>query len=986
MKRGIFAWVFILGSALKAQTFCSGGCPANTAIPDGGCPTQVTSTINVSGVGTIDNTYGLVRVCVYITHTWRADIELQLVAPDGTTIQLANDNGSSGDDFGAGCTTTQMLCFDMNATSSISNWASTDPATGSYVPLQCLSAVNNGQNADGTWTLQVCDDATGDVGQIEGWCLEFGPNPPPCPVAISCPTGDDCASAYALTPPSGILNFDIGACNGDYDASCTSACGQDIVFQIDVPDGYQLKWWVSNDNFDVVGYTYINGCPGTGTEITCSDNDAFVHSWCNTTGTTQTAYIVVDEWGSSTCNDPGTGQLNWELTPITTSADYSFTAPFTHSSTTCGAGNDITDNACNTSYDGGEDVIYAITFPTAGTYQITVTNTDGTNYIGWFLTSSLPCGSISSCIAYAVSGSNSVADGCVTISTPGTYYLVIDYFPSPTCSNYDISVQPISADFSFNAPFTHSSTTCGAGNDITSNSCNITYDGGEDVVYAITFSTAGDYRISVTNTDGTNYIGWFLTSNMVCSSISSCIAYTISDTTNLAERCVTITTPGTYYLTIDYGSSVTCSNYDISVQPISGVSSACSMNYAITSIAYQAPPLGYLSGTSLKGTFDDPDDEYSNQSVPLPFSFCFDGNWYDSLLVADNGYVIFPVPCKSDHAPINTGGDAVLGGFSPWNHDPAITWPCNNVNECGPFNTIALLWRDNRLNGEGTDSTSNQNWDIRYYTTGTAPNRRFYITFYEIPHYGSQCRENPQYNLTGYIMLEETSYAIEIHILQSDTCLSWDDGLGIVGLHSIDGQFAAVPAGYNNTAVPINNKAWRFTPPANCCSTPLAIIANLHIQAYCEQGKTYLNISPTQSPSDNYWIELQSNAYTKTFSLHNTKTLLWEGDFPINATIYTPQGEQWNTIIEKPNCAQSKPIVVIKNQQLYIQLFNTKGLLRFYDLAGKQIAEYSLDAYENIVAIPSVVSPLQIVLLLNDGSQYHYILMRYGNDWRLGTY
>ena len=125
-----------------------------------------------------------------------------------------------------------------------------------------------------------------------------------------------------------------------------------------------------------------------------------------------------------------------------------------------------------------------------------------------------------------------------------------------------------------------------------------------------------------------------------------------------------------------------------------------------------------------------------------------------------------------------------------------------------------------RLNGEGTDNTPNQNWDIRYEVVGTPPNRRFYIKFYEIPAYGSNCRENPAYNTTGYIMLEEGTNAIEIHILQSDTCLSWDDGLGIVGLHSLNGQYAAVPPGYNNQPISISppGVAWRFEPPAGCCN------------------------------------------------------------------------------------------------------------------------------------------------------------------------
>ncbi len=822
---------------LMAQTtVCSSGCPAGNSIPDNGCPTYQTYTINVSGVGTINSSFGLTQVCVYLTHTWRSDIDMYLVAPDGTRVELSTDNGSSGSDYGAGCSTGQMLCFDMSATTSITSWTDTDPATGVYQPEGCLSQVNNGQNADGTWTLEVCDDAGGDVGALEGWCLVFDNNPPPCPTC----TGDDCASAIVLSGTSGSLAFDLNACTGDYDASCTSACGLDKVFQIDVPDGQCLRWWVSNDNFDVVGYTYINGCPGVGTEVTCSDNDAFVHTWTNNTGATQTVYIVVDVWGSSSCTNTGTGTLNWEITSPTSSFTPDFVAntfPYSQTGTTCGAGNDVPDgyNTCNTSYDGGEDYIYEIQITTSGNYQITAINTDGTGYIGWFLTDQVPtvsCGIITfpTCIASATSGSGDTATACVTLNA-GTYYLLLDYFPSPTCSNFELTIEQVGStftpDFVVNTfPYSQTGTTCGAGDDVPdgANSCNSSYDAGEDYIYEIQISASGNYEITAVNTDGTGYIGWFLsdqTPTLSCNSITfpACIASATSGSDNIASECPYLNA-GTYYLLLDYFPSPTCSNFELTITPVDVATSVCQMNYTITSIPYSDPPNGYLSGTSLKGTFDDPDDEYSNQWVPFPFSFCFDGNWYDSALLADNGYIIFPEPCVPDHA---SGSDAVPGGFSPWSHDPTVSWPCNSSSYCGPFNAIALIWRDMRLNGEGTDNTPNQNWDIRYEVVGTPPNRRFYIKFYEIPAYGSNCRENPAYNTTGYIMLEEGTNAIEIHILQSDSCLSWDDGLGIIGLHSINGQYAAVPPGYNNQPISISppGVAWRFEPPAGCCS-PLA--------------------------------------------------------------------------------------------------------------------------------------------------------------------
>src|SRR5205085_6745507 len=48
--------------------------------------------------------------------------------------------------------------------------AGTAPFTGSYRPKGSLATVN-GQNPNGTWTLEVTDTATGDTSTLLGWSL-----------------------------------------------------------------------------------------------------------------------------------------------------------------------------------------------------------------------------------------------------------------------------------------------------------------------------------------------------------------------------------------------------------------------------------------------------------------------------------------------------------------------------------------------------------------------------------------------------------------------------------------------------------------------------------------------------------------------------------------------------------------------------------------------------------------------------------------------
>jgi hypothetical protein len=416
------------------------------------------------------------------------------------------------------------------------------------------------------------------------------------------------------------------------------------------------------------------------------------------------------------------------------------------------------------------------------------------------------------------------------------------------------------------------------------------------------------------------------------------------------------------------------------------------MNYSITSISYANPPNGYLSGTSLKGTFDDPDDEYSNVVVSaIPFTFCSDGNPYTSFLVADNGYIIFPNGCN-DHAPGGTSTIATPGGWSPWDHSTGYTWPCNTSSYCGPFNVIAWLWRDNRLNGEGGDGTSNQDWDIRYYTWGTSPNRKFYILFYEIPAFGSSCRTDEAYDATGYIMLEEGTNAIEIHIQQAQPCMSHDEGLGIVGLHSINGLYAAVPSGYNNTAVTITNRAWRFTPPSGCTCTPLPVADVVEIRSECVNGAPFLFLTPPPTsvhPSE-YRAELESADLTQSITFSEPTSVLWKGQFPVTVRIVNPDGTQMTHILNQPDCESRRPIVEVLQQRNMLQIILPKALIsqiQLYDITGRLLQQSGNSGVQTLMyPLPEKGGIYYLQIITSTGETYHYRLIGEPQSWKLQQY
>lgn len=127
--------------------------------------------LNVSGLtpSTLNGTHGLINVCINITHTWDSDLNINLIAPDGTDIMLLSYVGGSDDNF-------TNTCFSQSATTSIVS--GTAPFTGTFKPMNTLGNANNGQNGNGTWKLRIVDTYAADVGNLLSWNITFGPSAP----------------------------------------------------------------------------------------------------------------------------------------------------------------------------------------------------------------------------------------------------------------------------------------------------------------------------------------------------------------------------------------------------------------------------------------------------------------------------------------------------------------------------------------------------------------------------------------------------------------------------------------------------------------------------------------------------------------------------------------------------------------------------------------------------------------------------------------
>jgi subtilisin-like proprotein convertase family protein len=114
----------------------------NLAIPDNN-PTGVTSTMSFAQTGTVSS----VRVRVGITHTYQGDLQVTLIAPDGTSVILHNQTGGGTDNI-------NTEYPDLTA------------------PAQSLSAFV-GKSIAGNWKLKVADLAAADTGTLNSWTLSL---------------------------------------------------------------------------------------------------------------------------------------------------------------------------------------------------------------------------------------------------------------------------------------------------------------------------------------------------------------------------------------------------------------------------------------------------------------------------------------------------------------------------------------------------------------------------------------------------------------------------------------------------------------------------------------------------------------------------------------------------------------------------------------------------------------------------------------------
>ncbi len=284
--------------------------------------------------------------------------------------------------------------------------------------------------------------------------------------------------------------------------------------------------------------------------------------------------------------------------------------------------------------------------------------------------------------------------------------------------------------------------------------------------------------------------------------------------TNISTLTVPTSASTFYRQLISCGASTASS----SAVAASSYSIPCSLStYTAATTTYS---FENFVGTVLPTT----DDILFATFVNFGFTFCFGGSQYFGGYVASNcAFVLDAVPCNPNILTSTYAAGGAGTGYTIPN--PA---PINGTSL--PRNAILGPWHDINPASTGTVATSR----IAFTILGVAPNRRFIVSYENIPMYSTACETVVAQRFTSQIKLFETSNKIEIHVGNKQVCSTWNNGQAVMGLQSFDGTIYIPPvnATAHNAVVspgPYNqwtmtNTAYKFDSPCAANSGPCVVL------------------------------------------------------------------------------------------------------------------------------------------------------------------
>lgn len=281
-------------------------------------------------------------------------------------------------------------------------------------------------------------------------------------------------------------------------------------------------------------------------------------------------------------------------------------------------------------------------------------------------------------------------------------------------------------------------------------------------------------------------------------------------------------------------------------------------DYTVKSIPYN-PPFPFHSG-GLTPVPTDIDDTWL-PVVNLPYTFMYYGQPYSNLYPGTNGAVSF----------------TPRSGHEAWSY--TVSMPNTTAADyafipSGDHKNSAFLVFQDTYPGAGNPPQYSGIW---HGQLGAAPCRTYVLSCYRLPQFSCTSDNLSTYQMVFY----EGTNIIDVYVERRTVCNSWNDGNGVIGVLSQQGNMAVVPPGRNTGNWTVNvtpsdhddasdhPEAWRFTP-----ISPISSLDNI---------KWYKNsVSPENEIANN-----NGDKRLITLFPEETTTYIVQLQFEVNGTPYT---------------------------------------------------------------------------------------------------
>ena len=227
-----------------------------------------------------------------------------------------------------------------------------------------------------------------------------------------------------------------------------------------------------------------------------------------------------------------------------------------------------------------------------------------------------------------------------------------------------------------------------------------------------------------------------------------------------------------------------------------------SSDYTLTTTPFA--PLTYVTASGAEDPNLYNDDRYSS-TVGLPFNFCFYDSVFSKVVIGSNGLITFDTTNASCENAYTISPAIPFGGTSP----------CSQVATYYPKAAIMAAYSDlDPRPGPGSGvNASPSDRKIQWRVEGTAPFRRFVISFFRIGTYGNNSCGLATPN-TFQIVIYESTGLIDIFLENVSCKSSTNGGRAILGIQDWTRTKAVSPANRNATVWNPSavNEGWRFVP------------------------------------------------------------------------------------------------------------------------------------------------------------------------------